>query len=322
MIEVKGLSKEFGLVRALDGVSFRVERGAIFGLIGPNGAGKTTCLNILSTLLKPTAGEVWIDGLRIDEHVRETRRKLGFMPDFFGVYRSITAWEYLDFYGGACGVPAATRLPRIDRILEMVRLTEARDQLVDNLSRGMKQRLCLGKALIHEPPVLILDEPASGLDPRSRVEVRDILKEVTRDGRTTVIISSHILSEMEDVCTHIGILEQARLVHAGRMADVLQAARPKRRWRLKVDGDPAAAVAAVKATACLLDTQLKDGVLFLTFDEAALEQRGLRKEVLPPAVLQALLAAGIAVVELAEDKADLEEAFMVLTRMAAAPAAG
>jgi len=311
MIEVRNLAKSFGKVKALDDVSFRVERTAIFGMIGPNGAGKTTCLNILSTLLKPSSGEVFIDGLSLEDHVRETRRKIGYMPDFFGTYRNVTTWEYLDFYGGACGLRGRRRNKHIEDVLLLTQLEGKQTTLVDNLSRGMKQRLCLAKALLHEPRVLILDEPASGLDPRARREIREILKTVAHQG-VTVLISSHILRELDDMCTHIGILEQGQLRRYGAMDDVLRAAKPHRTWRVAVLDNPERAAEIVRHSAGVAEVRVQDGVVLV---QVPLEtEDGMPPlPAFPPAALAALAEARVQVAGLTEDRASLEDAFLTFT---------
>ncbi len=306
MIEIRHLTKRFGAVLALDHVSLDIESGTVFGLIGPNGAGKTTCFNILATLTKPDGGTVRIDGLSIREDVREIRKRLGFMPDFFGTYPSLTTHQYLDFFGGCCGMPFARRMRRIDEVLELTHLEDKRDEMVDNLSRGMKQRLCLAKTLIHEPPLLVLDEPASGLDPRARREIREILRDVAACNRT-VLISSHILSELEPLCSHIGILEQGRLVHAGLIADALKTAHPAPVWALEVGAEPDRAAALLMTLETVrLATVVGRSVMVTLMEE--------RPDGVPLDVVQALQQAGIAVVACTRARAGLEDAFMSLTQ--------
>lgn len=220
MISVKNLTKDYGRFRAVDGVSFEVAGGSIFGFVGPNGAGKTTILRIMATLLPPTAGQVEYRGRPITENPRAIRRLIGYMPDFFGVYDDLRVREYLEFYGEASGAGIREVRRAVPALLELVGLRELEDTFVNNLSRGMKQRLCLARALVHEPELLILDEPASGLDPRARVEFRQILVELQRMGYT-VIISSHILSELAQVCTHIGVIHRGKMAACGDIGEVL-----------------------------------------------------------------------------------------------------
>lgn len=220
MIRVSNLTKRYGRFIAVDNISFTVDSGSIFGFVGPNGAGKTTTLRIMATLLPRTAGEVEIDGVSAFHNPRQTRKLLGYMPDFFGVYDDLRVREYLEFYGEASGCRIAEVRRSVPALLELVGLAGRELDFVNNLSRGMKQRLCLARALVHQPRVLILDEPASGLDPRARVELRGILQELQRMGHT-IIISSHILAELAQLCTHIGIISQGRMPLCGPIGEVL-----------------------------------------------------------------------------------------------------
>ena len=221
MISVEGLTKVYGHRTALDNVTFDVPRGEIFGFVGPNGAGKTTTLRILAALLEPTAGRAIVDGADVVQYPDRVHERLGYMPDFFGVYDQLTAAEYLDFYAACYRQPKARRKKIADDLLELVGLSDRRDQAVDTLSRGLKQRLCLARALVHDPAVLLLDEPASGLDPRARVEMREILKELQKMGKT-IVISSHILPELTELCTMVGIIDQGRMRATGPVQDVIR----------------------------------------------------------------------------------------------------
>ena len=213
-ITVEGLVKRYGRLTALDDVSFSVPGGSIYGFLGPNGAGKTTALRILATLLMPTEGKAWVAGEDVARHPARARRQMGYMPDFFGVYDDLTVREYMEFYAQAHGVPRAQWHKIIADLLELVDLGHKRDDFVETLSRGMKQRLGLARCLVHDPEVLLLDEPASGLDPRARVEMREVLREISRMGKA-VLISSHILPELEDLSTEVGIIHQGRMVASG-----------------------------------------------------------------------------------------------------------
>ena len=220
MIRVTNLTKQYGSFTAVDNISFTVEEGSIFGFVGPNGAGKTTTMRIMATLLSHTTGQVELDGVSIFKDPRQTRKQIGYMPDFFGVYDDLRVNEYLEFYGEASGTSIGEVRRNMPTLLELVGLEDKKSDFVNNLSRGMKQRLCLARTLVHQPRVLILDEPASGLDPRARVELRGILKELQRMGHT-IIISSHILSELAQMCTHIGIINQGRMPMCGPIEEVL-----------------------------------------------------------------------------------------------------
>ncbi len=220
MIKVNNLVKKYGNFTAVNDISFEIDKGSIFGLIGPNGAGKTTTMRIMSTLLTRTSGEVMIANKSIFQDVKAARKAMGYMPDFFGVYDDLKVNEYLEFYGEAYGCTLREVRKVTPDLLELVGLNHKRDDLVNNLSRGMKQRLCLARTLIHQPEVLILDEPASGLDPRARVELRNILKELQKMGKT-IIISSHILLELSQLCTDIGIIVNGQMPIYGPIDQVL-----------------------------------------------------------------------------------------------------
>ena len=220
MIEVRNLTKYYGNFAAVRGISFEVSQGSIYGFVGPNGAGKTTSLRIMATLMAPTSGEVEIGGVPVSQNLRYTRKLLGYMPDFFGVYDDLRVNEYLECYGEVSGRTIADVRRDIPGLLELVGLADKTNSYVNNLSRGMKQRLCLARSLVHRPEVLLLDEPASGLDPRARVEFRNILKELQRMGKT-IIISSHILAELAQLCTHVGIINQGNLPRSGPVHEVL-----------------------------------------------------------------------------------------------------
>lgn len=219
MIEIKGLTKKYGQFTALDGLNLTLDEGTVFGFVGANGAGKSTTFLIVSTLLQPTSGDVFINGVSVREKPADIRKLIGYMPDFFGVYDQLKADEYLDFYGASYGIPEEERKKLIPQLLELVNLSHKRYSYVDLLSRGMKQRLCLARCLIHDPKVLILDEPASGLDPRARIEMRDILKTLKGMGKT-ILISSHILPELAEMCDEIGVIDNGKLIAHGSVAEI------------------------------------------------------------------------------------------------------
>ncbi len=223
-VETRRLTRQYGPFVAVNDVSLEIEPGGIYGFIGPNGAGKTTTMRILATLLEPSSGDAWVCGLSVRdrsvENLRALRATVGYMPDFIGTYDRTTAYEYLDFFAAAYFVEAKRRANLINDLLQLVDLTAKRDTYIDGLSRGMTQRLALARTLIHDPRLLLLDEPASGLDPRARVELRELLKELSRMGKT-IIISSHILTELTEMCSHIGIIERGRLLATGRVSDIL-----------------------------------------------------------------------------------------------------
>ena len=303
MITVEGLTKIYGNRTALDHVSFEVPKGEIFGFVGPNGAGKTTTLRILAALLEPTAGRALVDGADVIEHPNLVHERLGYMPDFFGVYDQLTAGEYLDFYAACYRQPKARRKKIADDLLELVGLTDRRDQAVDTLSRGLKQRLCLARALVHDPAVLLLDEPASGLDPRARVEMREILKELQTMGKT-IIISSHILPELTELCTMIGIIDQGRMRATGPVQEVIRQLTTGRRLRITVLGQKEEAAAVLKPLPAVHEVVTVNGTIEAQYDGDDAAAAG---------ILQALTAAGIKVSGFSQLEGGLEDAFMKAT---------
>lgn len=220
MLEITNLVKQYGKFRAVDGLSLTIEDGSIFGFVGPNGAGKTTTMKIVAGLLTASGGSVVVDGVDVTKKPRKLREKIGYMPDFFGVYDSLKVDEYMDFYAGTYYIPYKERGAIIDNLLELVNLSDKKDAYVDSLSRGMKQRLCLARSLVHDPDVLILDEPASGLDPRARVEMKEVLKQLKTLGKT-IIISSHILPELSEMCTTVCIINNGALAAHGTVNEIM-----------------------------------------------------------------------------------------------------
>ncbi len=227
MLEITDLVKRYGKFTAVDHLDMKIEDGSIFGFVGPNGAGKTTTMKIMSGLLKATSGSVLVNGINVAADTKLLKERIGYMPDFFGVYDDLKVWEYMDFYCGAYYIPYGERQDLIGNLLEIVDLTDKKDFYVDSLSRGMKQRLCLARSLVHDPEVLILDEPASGLDPRARVEMKDVLKQLKSLGKT-IIISSHILHELSEMCSEIGIIDHGRLVAQGSVNEIMKRMTKKR----------------------------------------------------------------------------------------------
>ena len=213
-IDLRNITKRYDKLTAVDNLSLALGPGEIFGFIGPNGAGKTTTIKILATLLEPTSGTAMVDGINVVENPDAVRARIGYMPDTFGVYDEFKVWEYLDFFAAAYKVPKGDRPGLIDLVLDLTNLSNKKDAYVEGLSRGMKQRLCLARTMVHNPKVLLLDEPASGLDPRARIEIRDLLKELRNLGKT-IIVSSHILPELADFCTSVGIIEKGKLLVSG-----------------------------------------------------------------------------------------------------------
>jgi ABC-2 type transport system ATP-binding protein len=302
-VQTYGLTRLYGNITAVDRLDLTVNKGDLFGFIGSNGAGKTTTIRMLAGLLEPSSGQIVIDGQVANHDWRGLRRQIGYMPDFFGVYDDMLVWEYLDFFARCYGLPAARRMRVIGELLELVELSEKRDAYVQTLSRGMRQRLCLAHALVHDPKVLLLDEPASGLDPRARVEMRELLRELGAMGKT-VVVSSHILSELAELCDSVGIIEQGRLVASGPLDDVTRRARQGRRLRLKVLSDPDQAEA-------ILHSQPGTGEVYR--DNGSLEVEFAGDDEASAALLAALVGGDVKVVSFAEVASDLEEIFLRLT---------
>ncbi len=219
MVAISNLWVKYGSVQAVRGITFTIPRGEVFGFIGPNGAGKSSTIRVLATLQTPTAGWAMIDGIEVRKDPKAIRRKIGYMPDYFGLYEDLTVREYLHFFAAAYDLPEENRDRLVDDVLTLTDLSQKIDTLVDHLSRGMKQRLGLARVLLHDPDLLLLDEPASGLDPRARIEVREILKELSGMGKT-ILISSHILHELSHLCTRIGILEAGKLMTEGSLQEI------------------------------------------------------------------------------------------------------
>jgi ABC-2 type transport system ATP-binding protein len=233
MIEVKDLGKSYGAHPALRGVTLKIEPGDMFGLIGPNGAGKTTLIRILATLLQPSAGTATVNGYDVTRQAQSVRREIGYMPDFFGVYEELKVREYLEFFAATYGIRGPKRKATVDGVLELTDLTEKKDALIASLSRGMQQRLGLARVLVHDPKVLFLDEPASGLDPRARIEIRALLKELRNMGKT-ILISSHILADLADLCNKIGLIERGKLLYAGGLREAMAQVQGDDVWLVEV----------------------------------------------------------------------------------------
>jgi ABC-2 type transport system ATP-binding protein len=307
IVRTEGLVKRYDKTLAVAGVDLSVEAGEIFGLVGPNGAGKTTTLRILATLLRPSAGEAEIAGWSVTRNPDQVRAVLGFMPDVFGVYDDMKVWEYLDFFARCYGIPAAGRRRMIADLLELVDLGDKREQYVQTLSRGMQQRLCLAHALVHDPQILLLDEPASGLDPRARVELRELLRELRALGKT-ILISSHILPELEELCTSVAIVDRGLVLAQGRVSDIERRLRFGAVLRVRLLADRTGIEAARDRFAADADVAsaviLDDGTIELGFrgdDEASAR------------LLAESVRAGLPIASFARAASDLEELFLQVT---------
>ena len=306
MIEIKGLTKKYGSFYALNDLNLTLNEGTVFGFVGANGAGKSTTFSILATLLQPTSGEAFVNGKSVKTEPHEVRKQIGYMPDFFGVYDQLKANEYLDFYGASYGIPEAERAVLIPQLLELVNLTHKRYEYVDLLSRGMKQRLCLARALIHDPKVLILDEPASGLDPRARIEMRDILRQLKEMGKT-ILISSHILPELAEMCDEIGVIDGGRLIAHGSVQEIQVQLAGERHITVKVKGLLENAVTFFEEDpfASKVESDAEKNIITFGYRGTDEEQINLLKK----AVDQQLK-----IVSFAETETDLEDVFMEITK--------
>ncbi|HTV11415.1 MAG TPA: ABC transporter ATP-binding protein [Acidimicrobiales bacterium] len=308
MVRVEGLTKRYGEVEALSGLSLAVKKGEIFGFIGPNGAGKTTALRVLAGLCWPTDGLVEVNGVDVLQQPALLRSLTGYMPDFFGVYGSMTAEEYLTFYASCYKVPRRVTGRVVDDLLALVELGAKREAQVESLSRGMKQRLCLARALVHDPELLLLDEPASGLDPKARADMRDLVRALGEMGKT-VVLSSHILPELAEMCTSFGIIHKGKMVTVGP-AQSLFASAGERRARARVQGDFEGAAGRARAVAGVTAVNVVGpGVLELVYSAAAPgpDEEG------PAGLLRALVLAGVPVADFRPEEDDLERVFLELT---------
>ncbi len=310
MIEIEELTKRYGGAHpAVDGLSLTVAAGEIFGFVGPNGAGKTSTIRIMATLLEPSSGTVRIGGYSVQKEPEQVRRLIGHMPDLFGLYRDMKVWEYLDFFAACYQIPESARPGLIADLLELVDLSHRREDMLESLSRGMQQRLSLARTLVHDPQVLILDEPASGLDPRARVEIRELLVELSRMGKT-IFFSTHILADVAEICSRVGILEAGKLVAVGELETLQQQVMPRRAIEVTLldrADEARQLLSGLSAISAVKETGRQNGYTHLELefsgDDAALSQ-----------VLAALVKAGIPVVHFTADSRDLEAVFLRATK--------
>lgn len=307
MIEIVDLTKRFGTFTALDRLNMTIEKGTVFGFVGPNGAGKSTTMSILATLLLPSEGWAKVNGLDVTRKPKEVRKLIGYMPDFFGVYDQFKVTEYLDFYGASYGIPRTERNKLTPQLLELVNLSEKANFYVDSLSRGMKQRLCLARCLVHDPELLILDEPASGLDPRARIEMREILKELKSMGKT-IIISSHILPELAEMVDEIGVIENGVLISQGQVKEIQNQMRANRVLHIRLLGDTDDEESAAK----FLETV--ERVNLVQVDHEGLHVHFEGDDAAQADLLQALIQDGHRLLSYSEEEADLEDIFLEITK--------
>ena len=304
IIELRRLHRFFGVTRAVQDVTFEVGRGQVFGYIGPNGAGKTTSMRILATLDLPTAGDAFVDGFSCVNDPDRVRRRLGFMPDYFGTYADVDCYEYLDFFARSYGLVGRQRHQAIQHTMSFTRLNELASKPIRGLSKGMRQRLCLGRAMIHDPSVLILDEPANGLDPRARIELREMIRQLAADGKT-VLVSSHILTELAEMCDQVGIIERGKLLAVGSVAEIQRQQTPHRLVKALVLG-------GAGPLAVWLGQRPDVNEIKLDGEQVRFAHEGGQDTEV--ALLREIVLAGFAVAEFGSHAQSLEDVFMAVTR--------
>lgn len=305
MLEVKGLTKRYGQFEAVANVDFVLQPGDIMGFIGSNGAGKTTTIKMLATLLEPTHGTASLGGRTLDGNDLLIRKQIGYMPDFFGLYEDIKVWEYLDMFATLYGVAARDRPRVIDEVLELTDLAFKKQAFARSLSRGMQQRLCLARCLVHNPTLLLLDEPASGLDPRARAELKELISELGRMGKI-VIVSSHILPELADFSTVVGIIERGKMLAFGKVNDVVRSLTPAKKVQVKLLSKGAEASMFLHSKEHVVNTQLINQNEFRFDFTGTLEDQAL--------LLKAMIDSGFPVIEFMDEEANLEDLFMQVTQ--------
>ena len=307
IIEIKDLTKRFNQRIAVNSVNFNIDSGEIFGLVGPNGAGKTTTMRMLVTLLKPDQGEIYVGGYSVRNHPNDVRRQIGFMPDSFGVYGDMTVQEYLDFFGACYQIHPQQRAHLITDLLDLVDLGHRRTDMVDTLSTGLKQRLGLARVLIHDPSILVLDEPASGLDPRARVEIRELLLEVARLGKT-ILFSSHILADVGELCTRVGIIEDGKMAALGTLKQLSEYVMPHRQIHIGLLSRAEEAQLMLQSMPGVAEVRaLENGRASLEVDFSG-DDEAIHQ------LLAKLLAQGFPVIHFSEESKNLEEVFMRTTK--------
>lgn len=304
MIETKQLTKKYGDLIAVNEINLKLDEGDVFGFIGPNGSGKTTTMRMLATLLSPDYGEAYVCGKSIYTHAKEIRRLVGFMPDFFGVYDDMTVLEYLEFFAATYRINGPGRKKICEEKLELVDMTFKRDAMVSQLSRGQTQRIGLARVMLHEPQVLLLDEPASGLDPRARIEIRNLLKRLG-ELKKTVIVSSHILPELADVCTRVGMIEKGELIIDGRVDEVMSKARQAIILHIRVTESPEKAARILEQCSVVEQIHLESEMIVATLNQGTLDYSELPTR---------LIQAGFSLKLFREEEVNLETAFMELTK--------
>jgi ABC-2 type transport system ATP-binding protein len=302
-IELRRLNRVFDKTHAVNDVSFEVYAGEVFGYIGPNGAGKTTSMRILATLDEPTSGDAFVDGFSVVEDPDRVRRRLGFMPDYFGTYQNVNVLEYLDFFARAYGLVGRERINAIGEVMEFTMLDTLAHKPIDGLSKGMKQRLCLGRTMIHNPSVLILDEPAAGLDPRARIELRDMISRLAEAGKA-ILISSHILTELAEISDRVAIIEQGRILAVGSVAEISAGVQSRNTVRVRVLHDGERLDGWLKRREDIADVKVENELF--TFSHSGDRQS-------EAALLKAMIQAAFEVIEFGVRHKSLEDVFLDVT---------
>ena len=303
ILKIEKLTKKYGKTYALNGLDMEVKKGDIYGFVGPNGAGKTTTLRIISGLLKSDGGDLWLDGVRTTKNILKQKSLIGFVPDFFGVYENLNVIEYLEFFAASYGIYGRAGTVRAREVLEMVELSGKEEQMVDLLSRGIQQRLCLARAMIHKPKLLVLDEPNSGLDPRARVEMKELLQNLRSMGKT-IVISSHILSELAEMCNSIGIMDHGKLVEAGNIEDVMEHVFGGNRIVVSVHGEMEPAVRMLKEHPQIRVESVGEKEIHIS--------HAMKEEEIAQLIAQ-MIQNGIIVTGFYKEEGNLESLFMQLT---------
>ena len=303
MLKIQGLKKRFGNFEALSGLDMEVEEGALYGFVGPNGAGKTTAIRIITGLLKADEGTVMIGGKDAFLYREQVKSEFGYVPDEFGLYDNLKVWEYMDFFASCYGLSGLVARERCTKLLEQVKLAGKEEFFVDSLSRGMKQRLCLARAMIHDPKLLVLDEPTSGMDPRARIEFKELLKELCAAGKT-IVVSSHILSELSQMCTDIGIIDAGKIVLSGNMTEILKKVNDSNPLLIRICGESRTAIGILKKDPRVQTIAIRDEDIIVNF-------HGNRQA--EAELLYSLMEAGIPVSGFIREQGDLESIFMQIT---------
>lgn len=303
MLEITNLTKKYGKFVALDKLNLHIDKGEIFGFVGPNGAGKTTTMKITCGLLSATSGKVTVDGVDALNHISKIKKKVGYVPDFFGVYDNFKVIEYMEFYGSLYGIGYKEVMKTSRDLLDLVNLGDKEEVFVDSLSRGMKQRLCVARSLIHNPELLILDEPASGLDPRARFEMKEIMKNLGAMGKT-IIISSHILPELAEMCTSVGVMEKGHLIVNGKVEDIVNKSNMSKPILIEIIGEQDSAINILREQPLVQKVSIREKDISISF---------LGDEVEASELLKQLVISDVKVGKFYREKGDLESIFLELT---------